>query len=97
MLANELGRRDIPTYVLVDEKPGTAFNPQANATQARSMEHYRPARIADEIRRADCRPRLSTDVAYFTRYTGFGVAASNCRPRGSHRTRQGTDGLVSAA
>ena len=33
MLANELGRRGIGALVL-DQKPGTAFNPQANATQA---------------------------------------------------------------
>ena len=37
MLANELGRRGIDC-LLVDPKPGTAFNPQANATQARTME-----------------------------------------------------------
>ena len=40
MLANELGRRGIRCMV-VDAKPGTAFNPQANATQARTMEHFR--------------------------------------------------------
>ena len=32
MLANELGRRHI-SCLLVDAKSGTAFNPQANATQ----------------------------------------------------------------
>jgi 2-polyprenyl-6-methoxyphenol hydroxylase-like FAD-dependent oxidoreductase len=31
MLANELGRRGIQCLV-IDQKPGTAFNPQANAT-----------------------------------------------------------------
>lgn len=39
MLANELGLRGV-TAVLVDQKPTTAFNPQANATQARTMEHF---------------------------------------------------------
>ena len=34
VLAIELGRRGLRT-LLVDPKPGTAFNPQANATQAR--------------------------------------------------------------
>ena len=29
------------TAALFDAKPSTAFNPQANATQARTMEHYR--------------------------------------------------------
>jgi 2-polyprenyl-6-methoxyphenol hydroxylase-like FAD-dependent oxidoreductase len=73
MLANELGRRDIEV-VLVDEKSGTAFNPQANATQARSMEHYRRLGFANEIRRAGLPADYPTDVAYFTRYTGFELA-----------------------
>jgi 2-polyprenyl-6-methoxyphenol hydroxylase-like FAD-dependent oxidoreductase len=51
MLANELGRRRTAT-VVVDEKPGTAFNPQANATQARTMEHFRRLGFADEVRAA---------------------------------------------
>ena len=51
VLAGELGRRAV-SAVLVDEKPGTAFNPQTNATQARSMEHDRRLGFADEIRRA---------------------------------------------
>lgn len=53
MLANELGRRGV-TAALFDEKPSTAFNPQANATQARTMEHYRrlgfASRSAFEVR-----------------------------------------------
>jgi 2-polyprenyl-6-methoxyphenol hydroxylase-like FAD-dependent oxidoreductase len=73
MLANELGRRGV-SAVLVDEKPGTAFNPQANATQARSMEHYRRLGFADEIRRAGLPADYPTDVAYFTRYGGYELA-----------------------
>lgn len=73
MLANELGRRGIAA-VLVDEKPGTAFNPQANATQARSMEHYRRLGFAGEIRAAGLPAEYPTDVAYFTRYTGYELA-----------------------
>jgi 2-polyprenyl-6-methoxyphenol hydroxylase-like FAD-dependent oxidoreductase len=38
MLANELGRRGV-SAALFDAKPSTAVNPQANATQARTMEH----------------------------------------------------------
>ena len=37
MLAIELGRRNVTTS-LYDAKNGTAYNPQANATQARTME-----------------------------------------------------------
>jgi 2-polyprenyl-6-methoxyphenol hydroxylase-like FAD-dependent oxidoreductase len=73
MLANELGRRGV-SAVLVDEKPDTAFNPQANATQARSMEHYRRLGFADEIRRAGLPADYPTDVAYFTRYAGYELA-----------------------
>lgn len=73
MLANELGRRGVSAF-LVDEKPGTAFNPQANATQARSMEHYRRLGFADEIRREGLPADYPTDVAYFTRYAGYELA-----------------------
>lgn len=73
MLVNELGRRGV-SAILVDEKPGTAFNPQANATQARSMEHYRRLGFADEIRREGLPADYPTDVAYFTRYAGYELA-----------------------
>jgi 2-polyprenyl-6-methoxyphenol hydroxylase-like FAD-dependent oxidoreductase len=73
MLANELGRRGV-SAIMIDEKPGTAFNPQANATQARSMEHYRRLGFADEIRQAGLPADYPTDVAYFTRYAGYELA-----------------------
>jgi 2-polyprenyl-6-methoxyphenol hydroxylase-like FAD-dependent oxidoreductase len=73
MLANELGRRGIAT-LLVDAKPSTAFNPQANATQARTMEHFRRLGFADEVRAQGLPPDHPTDIAYFTRYTGHELA-----------------------
>ena len=73
MLANELGRRGIRS-LLVDPKPGTAFNPQANATQARTMEHFRRLGFADEIRGQGLPPDHPTDIAYFTRYAGYELA-----------------------
>ena len=73
MLANELGRRGIRTLV-VDPKTGTAFNPQANATQARTMEHFRRLGFADEVRALGLPPDHPTDIAYFTRYTGYELA-----------------------
>jgi 2-polyprenyl-6-methoxyphenol hydroxylase-like FAD-dependent oxidoreductase len=73
MLANELGRRAI-TAVLVDPKPGTAFNPQANATQARTMEHYRRLGFADEVRALGMPPDYPTDIAYFTRFAKYELA-----------------------
>ena len=73
MLANELGRRGIRT-LLVDMKPGTAFNPQANATQARTMEHFRRLGFADEVRAQGLPADHPTDIAYFTRYTQWELA-----------------------
>ena len=72
-LAIELGRRGVPV-VLVDPKPGTAFNPQANATQARTMEHFRRLGFADEIRAQGLPADHPTDIAYFTRFAGHELA-----------------------
>ncbi|HEX6317283.1 MAG TPA: FAD-dependent oxidoreductase [Burkholderiales bacterium] len=73
MLANELGRRGI-AVVLVDRKPGTTENVQANATQARTMEHYRRLGFADEIRALGMPPDFPTDIAYFTRFARHELA-----------------------
>src|SRR5215475_3644975 len=73
VLANELGRRGV-TAVLVDQKPSTAFNPQANATQARTMEHFRRLGFAHEIRALGMPSDFPTDIAYFTRYAHHELA-----------------------
>jgi len=73
MLAIELGRRNI-RCLLVDAKPGTAFNPQANATQARTMEHFRRLGFAHEIRSMGLPPDHPTDIAYLTRFAGTELA-----------------------
>src|SRR3954464_9085280 len=73
MVANELGRRGVRALVL-DQKPGTAFNPQANATQARTMEHYRRLGFADEIRSLGMPEDFPTDIAYFTRFAKYELA-----------------------
>jgi 2-polyprenyl-6-methoxyphenol hydroxylase-like FAD-dependent oxidoreductase len=73
MLAIELGRRNI-RCLLVDAKPGTAFNPQANATQARTMEHFRRLGFAHEIRSMGLPPDHPTDIAYLTRFAGIELA-----------------------
>jgi 2-polyprenyl-6-methoxyphenol hydroxylase-like FAD-dependent oxidoreductase len=73
MLAIELGRRNI-RCLLVDAKPGTAFNPQANATQARTMEHFRRLGFAHEIRSMGLPPEHPTDIAYLTRFAGTELA-----------------------
>ena len=73
MLAIELGRRGVRS-LLVDPKPGTAFNPQANATQARTMEHFRRLGFAHEIRAQGLPPDHPTDIAYFTRFAASELA-----------------------
>jgi 2-polyprenyl-6-methoxyphenol hydroxylase-like FAD-dependent oxidoreductase len=73
MLANELGRRGVGV-ALYDPKPSTAVNPQANATQARTMEHYRRLGFADEVRGMGLPEDFPTDIAYFTRFTTHELA-----------------------
>ena len=73
MLAVELGRRGIAA-VLVDHKLSTAVNPQANATQARTMEHFRRLGFADEVRALGLPKDHPTDIAYFTRFGGIELA-----------------------
>jgi 2-polyprenyl-6-methoxyphenol hydroxylase-like FAD-dependent oxidoreductase len=73
MLANELGRRAIGV-VLVDQNPGTTQNAAANATQARTMEHYRRLGFADEVRALGLPPDFPTDIAYFTRFARHELA-----------------------
>jgi 2-polyprenyl-6-methoxyphenol hydroxylase-like FAD-dependent oxidoreductase len=73
MLANELGRRGV-TAALFDAKPSTAVNPQANATQARTMEMYRRLGFADEVRSLGLPDDFPTDVAYFTRFATHELA-----------------------
>ena len=73
MLANELGRRHIRTLLLCD-RPSTTNFPQANATQARTMEHYRRLGFADAVRAVGMPGDYPTDVAYFTRITRHELA-----------------------
>jgi len=73
MLANELGRRGI-TAAVFDAKPATAVNPQANATQARTMEHFRRLGFAEEVRSLGLPDDFPTDIAYFTRFATHELA-----------------------
>lgn len=72
-LAIELGRRGIQTLV-IDPKLETATNPQANATQARTMEYFRRLGFADEVRAQGLPSDYPTDIAYFTRYADAELA-----------------------
>jgi 2-polyprenyl-6-methoxyphenol hydroxylase-like FAD-dependent oxidoreductase len=73
VLAIELGRRGV-NVVLVDQDAGTTRNAAANATQARTMEHYRRLGFADEVRALGLPPEFPTDVAYFTRFARHELA-----------------------
>ncbi len=73
MLANELGRRGVP-LLLINDKPHTAMNPQANATQARTMEHYRRLGFAEDVRSQGLPADFPTDIAYFTRFATHELA-----------------------
>src|SRR6516165_8735340 len=67
VLAIELGRRGIPVIVL-EERTSPGRFPAANATQARTMEHYRRLGFAEKIRAQGLPPDYPTDIAYFDRY-----------------------------
>lgn len=73
VLANELGRRDVQT-LLFNDRPGTSPHPQANATQARTMEHYRRLGFVDRVRAAGLPADYRPDIAYFTRFSGHELA-----------------------
>lgn len=79
-LAVELGRRGVPT-VLLEEDDDTSALPQANATQARTMEHFRRLGFADEVRAQGLPAAHPTDVAYFTRYSHRELARFRLPPR----------------
>ena len=78
MLAIELGRRGVRT-VLFNDRRATSPYAQANATQARTMEHFRRLGFADRVRALGLPPDYPTDIAYFTRYTGWELARFSTR------------------
>jgi 2-polyprenyl-6-methoxyphenol hydroxylase-like FAD-dependent oxidoreductase len=79
MLANELGHRGIAALLLCD-RPSTSPYPQANATQARTMEFYRRLGFAEKLRARGLPPDHPTDVAYFTRPTRYEIARLELPP-----------------
>ncbi len=73
MLAIELGRRNVPV-ILLEERTAPVRFPAANATQARTMEHYRRLGFAEKVRSKGLPQDYPTDIAYFTRYTKHELA-----------------------
>ena len=79
MLAIELGRRNVSTLVLNERATTTPF-PQANATQARTMEHFRRIGIADAVRKTGLPADYTTDTACFTRLSAYEIARFEMPP-----------------
>jgi 2-polyprenyl-6-methoxyphenol hydroxylase-like FAD-dependent oxidoreductase len=71
--AIELGRWGVRCLV-VDDKPGPATHPQANANASRTMEHYRRLGFAAEFRAVGLPADHPTDVTYFTTLAGYEIA-----------------------
>lgn len=97
MLANELGRPCV-SPVLINDKPSTAFNPQANASRARTMEHFRRLGFADEIRALGLPEDFPTDIAHFTGFAKYKLARLPCpSARGAKERVESRSGSSSAA
>ena len=60
--------------VVCDEGDFSFEHPRGNTHNARTMEHYRRLGIADRVRTLGLPDTYPTDVAYFTRYSGFELA-----------------------
>lgn len=73
MLAIELGCRGIECVVLERDASGRSF-PKANATSARTMEHFRRRGFAHRVRALGLTPEHPQDVAYRTRLSGRELA-----------------------
>ena len=81
-LAIELGKRGIECVVFND-KPGTVTLPAANATQARTMEHFRRLGFSQELRALGMPRDYPTDITYFTRYSKYELARFALPPSGA--------------
>lgn len=73
VLALLLDAQGVPS-VVYDEGDSSFGHPRGNTHNARTMEHYRRLGIADRVRALGLPREHPTDVAYFTRYSGFELA-----------------------
>ena len=80
VLAIELGRRGVSTIVL-EEKTSPARFPAANATQARTMEHYRRLGFAEKVRAQGLPEDYPMEAAVYTR-----LRSDHARARGLGKT-----------
>ena len=72
IVAIELGRRGL-RCVLLNDRPTTATHPKANAISSRTMEHLRRLGLASAVRARGLDDDHPTDLAYFTRLTGYEI------------------------
>ena len=73
MLAIELGCRGIDCMLIEEDLDPPDF-PKANATSARTMEHYRRRGFSHAVRDTGLTPEHPQDVTYLTRATGYELA-----------------------
>lgn len=96
MLAVELGCRGIDCMLLEEDADPPDF-PKANATSARTMEHFRRRGFAAEVRGTGMTLDFPQDITYLTRATGFELARFRVpsRRQASERTGFGDYGEAS--
>ncbi len=70
MLAIELGCRGVPCAIFDKELDAPDY-PKANATAARTMEHYRRRGLSERVRNLGLPAGHPQDVVYCTRLTGI--------------------------
>ena len=93
-LAIELGRRGVST-ILLEEKTSPARFPAANATQARTMEHYRRLGFAEQGARAGSAARLPDRYRLFhPLHQARAGAVQPAVGAGGPRDRANTDRLL---
>ena len=88
MLAIELGCRDVPCVLIEQAATGPSL-PKANATSARTMEHYRRRGFAHEIRALGLPADYPQDVVYCTRLSSHELARFAMPSAGAAASRAG--------
>ena len=96
MLAIELGCRGVKCVVL-EEDADVPVPPKANATSARTMEHYRRRGFAHAVRAVGLTEDHPQDVVYCTRLGGTELARFAGPSRADAVARRNLGGLSEAA
>lgn len=86
MLAIELGCRNI-ACTLIDKEENPPTHPKANASSARTMEHYRRRGLAQRVRAIGLPDDHPQDIVYFTRLLGLELSRFRGPSSAQARTR----------